>query len=132
MLDKTSPSENTGRDETSTGKFKTEPLTIPDFDKLSELARNEPNAYEILRLELCQQFISEAPIDVQRRLEGLQFRIDMERRRSGNPIHSCIKLSAMMNDSLQKLGKVLSNPEEFVRENEENSADILPFPPSRE
>ncbi len=105
------------------------PYIVPDFDKLSELAKTEPGAFEAMRIELCQQFIDSAPVDLQRRLEGLQFRIDMERRRSGNPVKNCMTLSAMMNDSLSQLSLALSNPEEFLRENRQNNAEILPFEP---
>lgn len=64
------------------------------------LARTDPSAFEARRLALIEDYLGQFPPLEQRRLRGLQFRIDMERRRAHTPMAACIRLSAMMWDSL--------------------------------
>jgi hypothetical protein len=71
-----------------------------DFDEWSMLARTDPSAFEARRLALIEDYLGQFPLPEQRRLRGLQFRIDMERRRAHTPMAACLKLSAMMWDSL--------------------------------
>lgn len=81
---------------------------LPSFDELAELARTHPDQFERLRTEVCEAFINEAPVECRPRLRGLQFRIDMERRRCSNPMASCIRISAMMHESLEQLRLLLN------------------------
>jgi len=71
-----------------------------DFDEWARLARTDPSAFEARRLALIEDYLGQFPPPDQRRLRGLQFRIDMERRRARTPMAACIRLSAMMWDSL--------------------------------
>lgn len=71
-----------------------------DFDEWSQLARTDPSAFEARRLALIEEYLGQFPLPEQRRLRGLQFRIDMERRRAHTPMAACLKLSSMMWDSL--------------------------------
>jgi len=71
-----------------------------DFDEWAELARQDPVGFEQRRLALIEDFLNQFPNSDQRRLRGLQFRIDMERRRARTPLAACIRISAMMWDSL--------------------------------
>lgn len=71
-----------------------------DFDEWSRLAITDPAAFETRRLALIEAYLRRFPPLPQRRLRGLQFRIDMERRRARTPMGACLKLSAMMWDSL--------------------------------
>jgi hypothetical protein len=71
-----------------------------DFDEWSQLAMSDPTAFETRRLALIEAHLRRFPPRPQRRLRGLQFRIDMERRRARTPMAACLKLSAMMWDSL--------------------------------
>jgi len=71
-----------------------------DFDEWARLARTDRHAFEARRLALIEAFIRQFPGPDQRRLRGLQFRIDMERRRARTPMAACLRLSAMMWDSL--------------------------------
>lgn len=73
---------------------------IIDFDEWATLARTDPGAFEARRLALIEAFLSQFPNADQRRLRGLQFRIDMERRRARTPMAACLKISSMMWDSL--------------------------------
>lgn len=69
-----------------------------DFDSLSQLAQSDPQAFEAKRLEMIGQLIASAPEEMRQRLHSFQWRIDMERERSDNPLQACIRLSNMMWD----------------------------------
>ncbi len=70
-----------------------------DFDALVELARKDPAAFEALRQDLIEGFISKAGPAQQRRLRCLQWRVDLERKRASNPMAACVRLNQMMWDS---------------------------------
>jgi hypothetical protein len=81
---------------------------LPDFDDLKEMAENNPEQLEQLRMEMCDRLIQEAPEKYRRKLRGLQFRIDMERRRAKSPMAACIAISGMMHDSFDRLRLALN------------------------
>lgn len=67
-----------------------------DFDQWLALAKSQPEDFEAKRLALIEQTIHSAPADMQQRLRGLQWRIDMERRRAKNPTGACVHIYRMM------------------------------------
>jgi hypothetical protein len=71
-----------------------------DFDEWSRLAKVDPSAFEARRLALIEEFLRQFPQPDQQRLRGLQFRIDMVRRRARTPMGACLKISSMMWESL--------------------------------
>ncbi len=86
--------------------------TLPTFEVLAELARNNPSGLETLRNRLTDDVIRRARSDpARRRLQGLKFRIDMERQRSPDALVACIRLSAMMHLSLARLQRALAEPD---------------------
>jgi len=74
-------------------------MDLPDFDHLVALAEKHPEKLEALRHRYNRHLIDAAPNYLKRRLEGLLFKINMEKRRSKNPTQSCIKMSELMMDS---------------------------------
>jgi len=110
-----------------------------DFDEWSLLAKTDPSAFEARRLALIEDYLGQFPLPEQRRLRGLQFRIDMERRRAHTPMAACLKLSAMMWDSLLgsqglkvALDRLLTaespnRPTRSARHRHTTPARILPF-----
>ena len=106
-------------------------IDLPSFDTLAELAREKPDELERLRQSITRDVISSAPSHMQERLNGLQFQIDMERRRSPSAVSACVKLSSMMHQSLGQLREVLSNPEEFLRNQPQQLADVIDFSSAR-
>jgi hypothetical protein len=85
------------------------PTKLPSFEVMAQLAKNDPQAFEVMRKRLTQDAISRVRDDVRRRrLQGLQFQIDMERRKSANPMAGCIRISQMMSESLLKLHEALN------------------------
>lgn len=82
---------------------------LPSFDVLREMAQKDPDALERLCVQLCDQLIQDAPPAYRRKLRGLQFRVDMERRRAKSPMAACIAISGMMHDSFDKLRQALND-----------------------
>ena len=83
-------------------------LPLLNFDDLVTLAKHNPQALETVRQQACAQLIASASPAEQRRLKGLQFKIDMERRRARSTSATCMRLSEMMNDSFAQLKGILS------------------------
>jgi len=67
-----------------------------DLNEWFKLAEEDIEAFEIERAKLIGQFIESGCN--KRLLNGLQFRINMERRRAKNPLDACIRISQMMNE----------------------------------
>ncbi|UEX78338.1 DUF3135 domain-containing protein [Spiribacter halobius] len=74
-----------------------EPRLEPfDFDSWSHLARRDPGAFESRRQAAIEAFMARQAPDRRERLRRLQWRIDRERERSGNPLGACRRLSDLM------------------------------------
>lgn len=82
-------------------------MELPDFDYLKLLADEDPDELERLRRFFCDQLISSAPERYQRRLRGLQFQVDMIRRRSKNPLQSCVEISRLMLDNCHDMQQAI-------------------------
>jgi len=106
---------------------------LPSFDELVCLAETQPAEFETLRTLLCNELIEQAPERIQKRLKGLQFTIDMERKKNKPSLSNCQKISNMMSESLQELQDALSNPEEYLRNQKipKPRADVIPLFPGR-
>lgn len=104
-----------------------------DFDEWSRLAKTDPAAFEARRLALIEEYLDQFPPLDQRRLRGLQFRIDMERRRARTPMAACLRLSSMMWDSLLGKDGLKAAIDRLLHSNTRtathpvSSAQILPF-----
>lgn len=111
---------------------------LPSFDVLKEMAQKDPEALERLRVQLCDQLIQDAPPAYRRKLRGLQFRVDMERRRAKSPMAACIAISGMMHDAFDKLRMALNDAAgrgdsaglfavEPAQEINDSAAKVIPF-----
>jgi hypothetical protein len=67
-----------------------------NFDDWARLAQTDPAAFEGRRQAWVEGLIAQAPDALRLRLRGLQFQIDMERRRARTPMGSCLRLSSLM------------------------------------
>jgi len=85
---------------------------LPGFEVLVDMARNDPEGLETLRRSLTDAVIAGATSDTtKRRLQGLQFRVDLERERASTPLAATIRISEMMCRSLADLHASLVVPE---------------------
>lgn len=115
--------------------------TLPDFDTLRDLARDNPEELENLRIALCQKVIDEAPSHAKHRLEGLLFQINARRSLAKNHLEAAEELSSMMNHSLKRMQDMLRdlrtiqsesillstrNPEQNSKK-DTKSADVISF-----
>ena len=73
---------------------------VDDFELWAKLAESDPGAFEEKRRQMLEEFIASAPAHLQQRLERLQWRIDQERGKCGNPLSACVRLYSMMWDSV--------------------------------
>lgn len=67
-----------------------------DFEEWALLAKTDPQAFEAKRGEAIAHLIAGASPRMQTRLRGLQWRIDMDRRRASNPLSSCMQIFNQM------------------------------------
>ena len=82
---------------------------LPDHETLRDLAENSPEKLEhILRVNIAA-ILDKASESQRRRLQGLQFQIDAQRKLAKNPVDACVRISRMMHDSFIKLNTALNN-----------------------
>ncbi len=113
-----------------------------DFEEWAALFKESPQAFETRRLIWNKQIIDNAPDASQRRLSGLLFQINMEKRRSKNALNSCIRISELMwkqvnelNDELQQFvhKPAITSPRPEIGSIGEGKTDtksglVYPFP----
>lgn len=85
-------------------------VEIPCYEILAQLARDDPAAYEKWRREVIEHFIESTPAHLQRRLRGIQFRVECLRRGSRSALGATVKIYSLMwnsfivlNDEWQEL-----------------------------
>jgi hypothetical protein len=71
-----------------------------NFDEWLQLAKDDPEAFEKRRLQAIDALIAETSGEQQQRLRGLQWRIDMERRKYRDSLVRCQKVFSMMWSSV--------------------------------
>jgi len=104
---------------------------LPPFERMMDMAKNDPEALERLRLDMVRDAINSAPEEYRQRLHGLQFQIDGKRLTSKNPMHACIEISKMMHESLMELKTYingLEGKEDLPQQAQAQQATVLRFP----
>ncbi|VAW55772.1 hypothetical protein MNBD_GAMMA07-1830 [hydrothermal vent metagenome] len=110
-------------------------LDLPDFEHLRKLADENPEELDFLCHYYTKRLIDSAPKAYQKRLKGISFQLELTRRRSKNPIQSCIAISKMMMDSFAELNNVLNDnkDQEYGASNkidslvDNNECQVIPF-----
>jgi hypothetical protein len=107
------------------------------FEDWRHLHETDPDVFELRRNEALESVIQSAPSDMQARLRGLQFRVDMERSRAGSDLAACLKAQSMMWDSLVRLRDALLDLSSVQKEGtlgavgrgraEVREATVIPF-----
>ncbi len=105
---------------------------LPDFDTLVTLHKEQPEELERIRTELTDAILENTTGDSRRRLQGLQFRINMELRRARTPEARFVKISSMMHEAFAELNHVLHHPEEPGAADVNREARIIPFTKRRD
>lgn len=86
------------------------PMRLPSHDVLSQLARDDPQAFERLRRELIENRITRAPEKIRHRLRLLQFRVDGICRRPGSPLGAALRIQALMWEYFLQMNESLQVP----------------------
>ena len=102
------------------------------FDDWLELAMNDPDAFEDARSEAIQAMLSMTSERSQARLARLQWRIDMIRDRSKNPMVACQTIYNLMWDKLAGEQGMLDALKNLANDRKQlkkpaKTADILDF-----
>jgi len=106
-------------------------MGMPTFDELKDLAQRDPEGFESLRTELIEDCIRRSSGRNQRRLRGLQFVIEAQRRAAGSPMKALLDIQGMMYDSLLSLQEALRFQKRPSEPPAPTSARVLPFRRSR-
>jgi len=90
------------------------------FEEWKKLFETDPEAFEKKRQEEIEKAIAEARPENQNKLRQLQWIIDEEIKKSGNPLTACAKLNGMIIkqlnaqlNALKMLLKMLGNPKKL-------------------
>ncbi len=95
---------------------------LPSFDELKELAENNPQAFDELKKELCEEAITYATEGMRPRLRAQQTHIDRMIGRCKNPHQTNVILMRELSIQVGKFQSVLEGDiEEFT------PAEVLPF-----
>ena len=71
-----------------------------NFDEWAELAKSDPKLFERRRREAVEKMIKDSAPQRQKKLRGLQWRIDVVRKKYKDPRVSTHRLFSMMWDSV--------------------------------
>ena len=99
-----------------------------DFDAWKQLFETDPVAFETRRQEIIDCAIRRASANTQQRLRGLQWRIDVTRRRYKHPAVSSAKLFEMMWQKVygtNGLLDVLTSPDTALTHRNKPSANLI-------
>ena len=108
-----------------------------DYQEWASLAENDPEAFELRRVQYIDQFLGNVGKHRQR-LEGLQFRIDAARRLAHTSPMALLAISKLMIMSLAELSDDLATLERLVHgecgpvvpaDKEALPCKVLRFPP---
>lgn len=109
------------------------------FDEWMQLAQSDPEAFEERRRQVIEELIESAPTEMQQRLRGLQWRVDMERRDGRSASATFMRIYKMMMESVYGEGGLadalngrLSRRSPRKDADEQDEEVLLPFdrPPS--
>lgn len=104
-----------------------------NFEAWAKLARENPEEFERRREREIREVIDACP-DLRHRLEGLQFRIDAERKLARTPLKACLRISTLMwnsfydlKDRLDGLAAGIRSAESLAAAPAPRRADIIPL-----
>ncbi len=92
------------------------------------MARKDPQKLETLRRKMTERIINNAENEQKRRrLEGLAFRVDMERKRARSPLQATIRISELMCHSLADLHRSMVTPLVDDKPQKNSVATVIEF-----
>jgi hypothetical protein len=100
-----------------------EPITLPSFEELAAIAKDDPDQLSQLRQDLCEEFITSCSSAVQPRLQAQQSHIERVLTRAKNPTHANVLLRKELHKQVVKLADRLKGDPQTPQQ----SAEIIPF-----
>ena len=97
---------------------------LPSPKELAQLAREDPQAFEVLRGELIENAILRAPERMHLHLRQLQFRVDGIRRLARTPLGALLKMQALMWESFLRMDEALQHFDALTRAKEGATANL--------
>ncbi len=97
-----------------------------DFEKWSELAKTDPQAFERLRRQFLLSALNRIDSNKRHKFECLQWRLDQIRHTTKTPLSACMKISQLMWTSFEELRQHYSD-DTVMADSPKKSATILPF-----
>ena len=100
------------------------------FDRLEELYRSDPEAFEAMRKLLIEQAIEGFPVEQRARAYGLQFRIDAELRHYKDPIARMNRMVEIFWEGVRRFQETVADPAGVLhsRQEEKVNGKVIPFP----
>ncbi|MEN8204666.1 MAG: DUF3135 domain-containing protein [Pseudomonadota bacterium] len=103
-----------------------------DFDAWAELARKDPEAFELERKLLIERAIMRAPADKRQRLRCLQWKLDQIRRLASTPMAACLQINRLLWEHIVSERGLLHTlqrlrPGERPHDSDSATAKILQF-----
>ncbi len=91
-------------------------LDVIDIDRLGELHRDDPDAFEDLRRQLIEEAIENFPPEYRARAQGIQFRLDQELNLCKDPISRMNRMVEIFWEGVQQFEAVIRNPEGYMEQ----------------
>ena len=102
-----------------------------DFDYWSNLASTDPQKFEQLRQDKISETIAKASSHRQKRLRGLQWRIDLIRsQHKESATAACLAISELMWETFEQLADILQSQADngLSTPTPQIQMNIIPFP----
>jgi hypothetical protein len=100
-----------------------ESISLPSFEELAAMAKDNPEQLSQLRHQLCEQFIAGCSSDMQPRLHAQQSHIERVLQRAKNPIHANVLLREELHKQIVKFADALQGNMQTPQSN----AEVVPF-----
>jgi len=97
---------------------------LPSFNELVDLAKKNPEAFAVLKQDICEEAILSSSIVMQERLWAQQSHIDRLVNSCKTPLHSNAKLMQELAKQMNKFQYALVKKKKTVKP---HNAEIIPF-----
>ncbi|KUJ00716.1 DUF3135 domain-containing protein [Vibrio sp. MEBiC08052] len=97
---------------------------LPPFDELVALAKHNPEAFAMLKRDICEEMILSSSRKMQDRLWAQQSHIDRVVRSCKNADHANVKLMRELSAQMVKFQNALTSNS---ADNNPSPADVIPF-----
>lgn len=99
---------------------------FPSVDELIKMAKEDPEKLNALQKSESQKIIDKASPENKMKLEGLQFKINMiKRKNKNNQTKTMIELHEMMKESFNKLSEELKVFQDVEKNNKKPNLKII-------